>query len=193
MHLHLYLPRWPAHRLPAFAGQKEPECSLEGLSKRSVVFLESCLRNGFDVHQAQVKLFLAVHPSKNTAIKCQYFSAEEPPASPSCALTSEEETHTISIQMRKGEKPFQTPVILPVTALIRRLVRQKRQTFVVHLSIPPHDDGTVQFLGQQNPEIIPWPGWSITRALHPVWKSDIKASEKRISNTLGRDLLVNAS
>src|SRR5690606_25890776 len=38
MHLHLYLPRWPAHRLPAFAGQKEPECSFEGLSKRSVVF-----------------------------------------------------------------------------------------------------------------------------------------------------------
>jgi spore maturation protein CgeB len=120
--------------------------------------LESCLRNGFDVHQAQVKLFLAVHPSKNTAIKCQYFSAEEPPASPSCALTSEEETHTISIQMRKGEKPFQTPVILPVTALIRRLVRQKRQTFVVHLSIPPHDDGTVQFLGRQKPRNHPLAG-----------------------------------
>ncbi len=49
----------------------------------------------------------------------------------------------------KQGKPYQAPVTIPVTPLVRRLIREGKKTLMIYLSIPPEKEGTVQFLGPQ--------------------------------------------
>ncbi len=117
--------------------------------------LESCLNEGFDVQLARVKLFLAVNPDRNTAIKCQYFSSKEQPTSLPRDLVLEGESGAIPVTAINKEKPYQAPVTIPVTPLVRRLIREGKKTLMIYLSIPPEKEGTVQFLGPQIPRTHP--------------------------------------
>lgn len=117
--------------------------------------LEFCLKEGFDVQQAQVKLFLAVNPIKNTTIKCQYFSSKEQPTILPRDLVLEEESPAIPVTVSNKERPYQVPVTIPVTSLVRRLIREGKKTLMIYLFIPPQRDGTVQFLGCKIPRNHP--------------------------------------
>jgi hypothetical protein len=117
--------------------------------------LKSCLNEGFDVQQAQVKLFLAVNPDRNTALKCQYFSSKEQPTSLPRDLVLEGESGAIPVTVINKEKPYQVPVTIPVTSLVQRLIREEKKTLMIYLSIPPQKEGTVQLLGRQIPRNHP--------------------------------------
>ncbi len=113
--------------------------------------LASC-PDGLDLHQARLKLFLAVCPAKITKITCRFFSCCEDPVHSTPSLTLEKEEQTIAINLPNRKKFYQEPVIISVTSLIRRLIRQRIKTLGVYLYIPVHDHGSVQFLGRQQPK-----------------------------------------
>ena len=115
--------------------------------------LESSLLKGLEVYEAQLKLFLAVCPTKSTQMMCQFFSRKEPPTNPvDPTLILESEPQMIPITKSRRERVFQTPITLTVTSLIRRLIKQEKKTIGVYLSIPDPHDGAIQFLGRQQPK-----------------------------------------
>ncbi len=113
--------------------------------------LASCAKEGLDLHQAQLKLFLAIDPIKNTKITCRFFSCTEELSHP----TLEKEAQTISVDMNilNRKKVYQVPITLNLTSLIQRFIQQKKKTLGIYLYLPTHDHGAVQFLGPQKPKI----------------------------------------